>query len=89
MEQTVIEFAFLIMIALTVYSYALFPPILWILQLIFRNPWKQNPEVLTVSMIISVYNEEKVIRAKIENAFALNYPMHLLEIIVSSDGSNP
>ena len=82
-----IEFAFLIMIALTVYSYALFPPILWILQLIFRNPWKQNPEVLTVSMIISVYNEEKVIRAKIENAFALNYPMHLLEIIVSSDGS--
>lgn len=39
-------------------------------------------------MVISVFNEEAVIRQKIENALSLNYPGHLLEVIVSSDGSN-
>lgn len=41
----------------------------------------------TVSLIISAYNEEAVIREKIENTFALSYPKEKLEIIVCSDGS--
>ena len=40
-----------------------------------------------VSLIIAVYNEEKVIRAKLENSLRLNYPEKKLEIIVASDGS--
>lgn len=40
-----------------------------------------------VSLIIAAYNEEAVIKAKIENAIALEYPRELLEIIVASDGS--
>jgi cellulose synthase/poly-beta-1,6-N-acetylglucosamine synthase-like glycosyltransferase len=40
-----------------------------------------------VSLIISAYNEEKVIRRKIKNALALDYPADQLEIIVASDGS--
>lgn len=40
-----------------------------------------------VTMLISVYNEEKVIGKKIENTLLLNYPADRLEIIVISDGS--
>lgn len=40
-----------------------------------------------VSLIIAAYNEEVVIKGKIENALALEYPRELLEIIVASDGS--
>jgi len=40
-----------------------------------------------VTMIICAYNEESVIRGKIENSLALNYPPEKLEIIVASDGS--
>lgn len=40
-----------------------------------------------VSLIIAAYNEEVVIKTKIENALALEYPRELLEIIVASDGS--
>jgi cellulose synthase/poly-beta-1,6-N-acetylglucosamine synthase-like glycosyltransferase len=40
-----------------------------------------------VSLIIAAYNEEAVIKAKVENALALEYPRELLEIIVASDGS--
>ncbi|MCX7748009.1 MAG: glycosyltransferase family 2 protein [Clostridia bacterium] len=40
-----------------------------------------------VSLIISCYNEAKVIRQKLENTLNLNYPPHKLQIIVASDGS--
>jgi poly-beta-1,6-N-acetyl-D-glucosamine synthase len=42
----------------------------------------------TVSVVIAAYNEEAVIARKIENALALQYPRHLLEITVVSDGSS-
>jgi hypothetical protein len=50
---------------------ALFPPILWVLQKIAFRLWKQGQQEIYVSMIISLYNEESVIRAKIENALEL------------------
>ena len=42
----------------------------------------------TISLIIAAYNEEMVIKAKVENALALEYPRDLLQIIVASDGSS-
>lgn len=38
------------------------------------------------SLILSVYNEEGVIRKKIENFLALDYPADLLELLIISDG---
>jgi cellulose synthase/poly-beta-1,6-N-acetylglucosamine synthase-like glycosyltransferase len=40
-----------------------------------------------VSVIVSVFNEERVIEEKIKNTLALEYPVDLLEVLVSSDGS--
>jgi cellulose synthase/poly-beta-1,6-N-acetylglucosamine synthase-like glycosyltransferase len=40
-----------------------------------------------VSLVISAYNEAKVIREKLENALALDYPRELLDIVVVSDAS--
>ena len=42
----------------------------------------------TISLVISAYNEAAVIRAKVENALALDYPSELLEIAVVSDASS-
>ena len=41
----------------------------------------------TVSMIMSVYNEADVIRQKIENCLAIDYPESKVEILIGSDGS--
>lgn len=41
-----------------------------------------------VTLLISAYNEEKVIEDKILNSLELNYPKELLEVVVVSDGSN-
>ncbi len=41
-----------------------------------------------VSVIITAYNEERDLTAKLENTLALDYPRELLEIIVASDASS-
>ncbi|QDT06278.1 Beta-monoglucosyldiacylglycerol synthase [Rubripirellula lacrimiformis] len=41
----------------------------------------------TATLVISAFNEEDVIRQKLENSLALDYPSELLEILVISDGS--
>src|SRR5262245_37702208 len=40
-----------------------------------------------VSVIIPAHNEAVILRAKLENALAIDYPRELLEILVASDGS--
>jgi len=52
------------------------------------NPLENDTENWPyVSMLIPAFNEEPVIRQKIENCLALDYPADKLEIVVASDGS--
>lgn len=55
----------------------------------FRRTRPIRPGTATpaVTLIISAYNEEGVLRKKIENVLALDYPRELLEVLVASDGS--
>jgi cellulose synthase/poly-beta-1,6-N-acetylglucosamine synthase-like glycosyltransferase len=41
----------------------------------------------SVTVIITAYNEERALAAKLENTLALDYPRELIEIIVASDCS--
>ena len=41
----------------------------------------------TVTIMIVAHNEEKVIKAKLENVLKVDYPKEKLEIVVSSDNS--
>ncbi|HWB62912.1 MAG TPA: glycosyltransferase family 2 protein [Chitinophagales bacterium] len=46
-----------------------------------------NDELPAVAMLIAAYNEEDIIKAKIENTLALDYPANKLKIYVVADGS--
>lgn len=46
-----------------------------------------DAELPHTSVIITAYNEERDLRAKLENTLALDYPREKLEVIVSSDCS--
>ncbi|MDQ3746226.1 MAG: glycosyltransferase family 2 protein, partial [Acidobacteriota bacterium] len=48
-----------------------------------RDGWTPS-----VSVVITAYNEERDLAAKLENTLALDYPADLLEIIVASDCSS-
>lgn len=69
------------------YSYAGYPIILYLLPKSDCRETGGPPGLPPVSIIIPVHNEERVIREKIENTLALDYPENRREIIIVSDGS--
>lgn len=72
-----------------VYAYTGYPFLLWILSL-FRKAGPGNKgtnRLPHVSLIISAYNEERVIESKILNSLELDYPKEMLEVVVVSDAS--
>ena len=52
---------------------------------IIRN--KQNDEQLNVTIIIPVYNEEKIISTCLKSISKLNYPVSKYEVLIVNDGS--
>jgi cellulose synthase/poly-beta-1,6-N-acetylglucosamine synthase-like glycosyltransferase len=75
-------------LGLIAYVYAGYPILLFLLGSLRRAQAGLKPARLPrVSLIISAYNEEDVIREKIANSLNLEYPRDRLEIIVASDGS--
>lgn len=74
---------------LVIYPYLVYPVLL---RLLARRAEGQQPaddrEPPFVTLIVSAYNEEAVIGAKLENATALAYPAERLEILVVSDASS-
>ncbi|MFA5073576.1 MAG: glycosyltransferase family 2 protein [Nitrospirota bacterium] len=69
------------------YAYAGYPFLITLLSLFAKNASTIRESKPFVTLLITAYNEEKDIRAKIENSLALEYPRQRLEIIVASDGS--
>jgi len=73
------------------YSYIGYPLFLIVVSKMMSPKSLRKREVerwTTVSILIAAYNEEKVIRDKLKNCLALDYPAELLEIYVASDGSS-
>lgn len=75
-------------VALIVYTYLLFPALVFLRGLLWRRPYKQAEITPQVSLIIAAYNEANSIEAKLANILSLDYPRDRLEVIVASDGSN-
>lgn len=70
------------------YVYVGYPLAVRMLAIVAGHPVKRDRVRPTVTVVIAAYNEEKGIRAKIENVLALDYPPQLLDIIVVSDASS-
>ena len=71
-----------------VYVYVLFPVLVRQLASRFGAIVSEADLPLSVSIVVTAYNEEKGILAKLENLFALDYPRDLVDIIVASDASS-
>ena len=70
------------------YAYVLYPLLLLLLSAGRRVRDYDSPEEWPrVSLIIAAHNEEAVLKEKLDNSLALDYPREKLQIIVASDGS--
>jgi cellulose synthase/poly-beta-1,6-N-acetylglucosamine synthase-like glycosyltransferase len=85
--MSVLEILLWGLVACAVYSLVLYPALMLTASRMRRRRLVREPIRPKVSLIISAFNEEAAIGAKIENSLALDYPRDRLEIIVASDGS--
>jgi len=76
--------------AVILYVYIGYPLLLQLLSVFYRAKHARQDEKLSpnVSLIISCYNEVDVVKEKIENSLAIDYPKEKLQIIIVSDGSD-
>lgn len=70
------------------YVYILYPRLVKVLAARFGKPVMRGPALYRVTVVVTAYNEERCIRAKLDNLAALNYPPELCDILVVSDGSS-
>lgn len=72
-----------------IYIYLLYPILLILRAVLFKRPINRGGDQSpSVSIVIAAYNEEQVIKDKIENMLSLDYPKDKMEIIIASDGSS-
>jgi cellulose synthase/poly-beta-1,6-N-acetylglucosamine synthase-like glycosyltransferase len=83
-----IEFLFWTACVTLVYVYVLFPLLVRLLASRFGVVVSEGDLPLSISIIVTAYNEEKGILAKLESLLALDYPSDLVDVIVASDASS-
>jgi cellulose synthase/poly-beta-1,6-N-acetylglucosamine synthase-like glycosyltransferase len=72
---------------LIAYTYLGYAGWLWLRSLLYPKPVRRGPHQPSVSIVMVVRDEEKLLPAKLENLLNLEYPRELLEFVVVSDGS--
>lgn len=88
--DTVLQLVFVVCVLAVVFSYVLYPLLLWIAcRVAATAPAAPGLDELppTVSVLVAAHNEERFIAEKVHNTLALLYPADRLEVVVASDGS--
>jgi cellulose synthase/poly-beta-1,6-N-acetylglucosamine synthase-like glycosyltransferase len=79
---------FWICVCTLVYVYVGYPAIVRILAGAFGSPERRGEFLPSVTIIITAYNEELGLRAKLDNVMSLEYAKSKFEILVVSDASS-
>lgn len=81
------ETVFVVCLAALGYTYLGYPLLVWLVSSLRARQTKRAPYEPTISIVITAYNEERDLPAKIANTLQLDYPSAKLELIVASDCS--
>lgn len=83
------EILFWLAASLTLYAYLGYPLLLYLLGKVLRRPVAATSAEYapSVTLIIPVHNEERVIGEKLRNLDSLRYPRDRLVVLIVSDGS--
>ena len=72
---------------LLVYIYVGYPVLIVLMAKFLRRPVKKKAITPSVTIVIPTFNEEVVIKEKLENTLHLDYPRDRLQILVCDDAS--
>ena len=82
------ELVFWMSAAGLLYTYAGYPLLLVIMSSLRPRLVRRADSMPSVTIIITAYNEEQALAAKLEDTLALDYPRNRLEVVVASDCSS-
>jgi glycosyltransferase involved in cell wall biosynthesis len=88
--MSIIYVFFVLSAILIIFPFVIYPLSLKLISLLINKEKDRNisdDELPTVTLIITAYNEEKVIKRKLEEAVCYEYPEGKFDIIVASDDS--
>jgi len=89
--MTPIEITFWLSVAILFYCYLGYGILLvafnTLKRLFYPSRKSVELELLPVTLIVAVYNEQCILREKIKNTLQIDYPSHLLQVIFITDGS--
>ncbi len=86
--MTVAVGVFLSFLAFIIYVLAGYPLLLSIYARFFPKPIRKQLRPVRISVLIPVKNGERWIEGKLRSVLASDYPGHLIEVLVVSDGSS-
>src|SRR6476659_7055753 len=86
--EVAVKIIFWTAVAALAYTYVGYPILLLVLSGIRGRKVLARNFTPSVTIIITAYNEERDLAAKLNNTLALDYPKDKLEIIVASDCSS-
>jgi cellulose synthase/poly-beta-1,6-N-acetylglucosamine synthase-like glycosyltransferase len=73
--------------AVLAYIYVGYPVILALIRLVAGRAIERADIEPSVCVFITANDEAEIIEAKLQNTLALDYPSHLLDVVLASDGS--
>lgn len=82
---------FLLCLLIPLFSYVIFPFLMKLSAsniIITKNNYTKIGDWPSVTILFSVYNEEAVIKRKLDSIFNSNYPTQKITVLIGSDNSN-
>lgn len=86
--QTVFALLFWFSFLLLFWLYFGYPLLMLVWAKLYARPVRRADDTPRVTLLVPVHNEGDVIRHKLENSLALNYPADRLQVLVIDDGSD-
>jgi poly-beta-1,6-N-acetyl-D-glucosamine synthase len=78
---------FIIVSVVSFHTYILYPVSIYLISFFYKDKGIIISDYPAVTILISAYNEEKVIRKRLENISDLDYDLDKIEVIIGSDSS--
>ena len=86
--RVIAEIVFWSSVVALVYTYAGYPALIGLVSTLWPRRIRRADYAPAITVIITAYNEERALEAKLRNTMALDYAGDLIEVIVASDCSN-
>jgi len=89
MITSLCEFVFFVSGLFLIHTYLIYPVSVYLLGLLLKKKILHDPDFQpVVSIVLSAYNEEKVIEKTIRNFLRADYDLSKLQIVIGSDNSS-